>query len=265
MTGAGGIAPGRDAAAARPPAGSAPVTGGLVDRIRAGLRSAAEPERAAGMQRYMRSAMPYLGVRLPVVRTVVRSCAASMDPGASGRASPHLPDLRNVPDLPDLLAAATTLWREAGVREERYAATELLALRPARGRVEALPLVTEVIVTGAWWDHVDAVAPRVGAMLLDHPAVIEPVVRSWSRDADRWLRRASIICQLAARERTDRGLLTDVVDANLADPEFFVRMAIGWALRQYARTDPAWVLAFVAGRRDLLSPLSYREAVKHLS
>lgn len=220
----------------------------LAGTIRAGLRSAAEPDRAPGMQAYMRSEMPFLGVRVPVVRRLVRA-AASAEP----------------PDLPALLSAATTLWREATVREERYAATELLALRPARGRVETLPLITEVIVTGAWWDHVDAVAPRVGALLLTRPATLEPVVRAWSLDADRWLRRAAIICQLAARERTDRTLLADVVDANLADPEFFVRKAIGWALRQYARTDPGWVRAFVAARRDTLSPLSYREAVKHLS
>lgn len=261
MTSAGGTAPGHHpgtganlrrgtAAGTGASAGTgAPAgTGALVEAIRAGLRSAADPTRAPGMQKYMRSAMPFLGVRVPVVRALVRAAAAA-DP----------------PALPALLGAATTLWRAAAVREERYAATELLALPPARGRVQTLPLVTEVIVTGAWWDHVDAVAPRVGTMLLAHPAALIPVVRSWSLDADRWLRRASIICQLAARDRTDLPLLTEVIDANLADPEFFVRKAIGWALRQYARTDPGWVLAFVAARRDTLSPLSYREAVKHLS
>lgn len=220
----------------------------LVTAIRSGLRAVAEPERAPGMQAYMRSEMPFLGVRLPVVRRIVRAAVAADPPDG----------------LPGLLAAATTLWRAAAFREERYAATELLGLRVARGRLEALPLVTEVIVTGAWWDHVDAVAPGAGAMLRAQPAAVEPVVRSWSVDADRWLRRASIICQLGARADTDRRLLTDVIDANLADREFFVRKAIGWALRQFARTDPDWVRAFVAARRDTLSPLSYREAVKHL-
>ena len=229
------------------PAGSTPVR--LSVAIREGLRAAAEPARAPGMQDYMQSAMPFLGVRLPVVRRLVRA-AAGADPPA---------------DLPDLLTTATTLWREAVVREERYAATELLDLRVARGRLEAFPLITEVIVTGAWWDHVDAVAHDVGALLREHRAAVEPVVRAWSVDPDRWLRRASIICQLDARGDTDLRLLTDVVDANLADREFFVRKAIGWALRQYARIDPDWVLAFVAARRDTLSPLSYREAVKHLT
>jgi 3-methyladenine DNA glycosylase AlkD len=221
----------------------------LPTAIRAGLRAAAEPERAPAMQAYMRSTMPFLGVRVPVVRRIVRTAAAA-DPPAGPAA---------------VLASATTLWREAGFREERYAATELLGLRIARGRLEALGLITEVIVTGAWWDHVDAVAHHVGALLRAHPADVEPVVRAWSVDPDRWLRRASIICQLDAREQTDLSLLTDVIDANLADREFFVRKAIGWALRQFARTDPAWVRAFVAARRDTLSPLSYREAVKHLA
>lgn len=222
---------------------------GLSTAIRDGLRAAAEPGRAPGMQAYMRSAMPFLGVRVPVVRRLVRAASAA-DPPA---------------DVPDLLATATALWRGAAFREERYAATELLGLRVARGRLEALPLITEVIVTGAWWDHVDAVAHDVGALLRAHRTEMEPVVRAWSVDPDRWLRRASIICQLDARADTDLRLLTDVVDVNLADREFFVRKAIGWALRQYARTDPDWVLSFVTARRDALSPLSYREAVKHLA
>ena len=166
--------------------------------------------------------------------------------------------------LPELTTAGTTLWREAEFREERYAATDLLGVRAARGRPQTLPLCTEMIVTGAWWDHVDAVSGLIAAVLTAHPAAVEPMVRRWSIDPDRWLRRSSIICQLGARSSTDRALLADVIDANLADREFFVRKAIGWALRQYARPDPEWVRSFVADRRNTLSPLSYREAVKHL-
>ncbi len=121
-----------------------------------------------------------------------------------------------------------------------------------------------MIVTGAWWDHVDGISERIGALLLAHRPVLEPVIREWSTDPDRWLRRSSIISQLALKERTDVALLTDVIAANLADREFFIRKAIGWALRQYARTDPDWVRAFVADHQDALSPLSRREAMKHL-
>ncbi len=225
------------------------VTDPLVARIRAELGRAADPARAPGMQAYMRSTMPFLGVRVPHVRRIVRA-AASADPPR---------------DLARLLGSAAALWREAGHREERYAATDLLGLRVARGRPESLALCTEMIVGGAWWDHVDAVSPLVGAVLLAHREIAEPLVRRWSVDPDRWLRRSSIICQLGAKADTDRRLLADVIEANLADREFFVRKAIGWALRQHARTDPDWVREFVTAHHDTLSSLSYREAVKHLT
>jgi 3-methyladenine DNA glycosylase AlkD len=119
-------------------------------------------------------------------------------------------------------------------------------------------------VTGAWWDHVDGVSERIGRLLLAHRDELEATIRQWSTDPDRWLRRSSIISQLALKGRTDVDLLADVIIVNLADREFFVRKAIGWALRQYARTDPQWVRDFVTTHLDALSPLSRREAMKHL-
>jgi 3-methyladenine DNA glycosylase AlkD len=225
-----------------------PVVDTLVGAIRAALRSAAEPVRAPQMQAYMKSQMPYLGVSVPVTRKITR------------RAVTVLPALRPA----ELIEAAARLWREAEYREERYAATELTGVKLAAGRLEMLPLCTEMIVTGAWWDHVDAVSPRIGAMLVAHRDEVEPVVRRWSTDEDRWLRRSSIICQLALGPRTDTTLLRDVIEPNLTDPEFFIRKGIGWALRQYARTDPQWVRAFVGQHSDEISPLSRREALKHL-
>ena len=221
----------------------------IVTAIRERLRELAEPERAPAMQAYMKSAMPFLGVRVPVVRSVVRDVAREHPPAG----------------LDDLQAAATALWREAGVREERYAATGLTGLPLARGRLELLPLHHEMIVTGAWWDHVDEIAHRVGATLFAHPDDVSPLLRWWARDDDLWLRRCAVISQLGLGGRTDVALLADAIDANLADREFFVRKAIGWALRDYGRTDPDWVRQFVAARRDTLSPLSRREALKHLA
>ncbi|KQX66496.1 DNA alkylation repair protein [Angustibacter sp. Root456] len=221
----------------------------LVQAIREQLRDLAEPSRAPAMQAYMKSAMPFLGVRVPVVRSAVHAVAREHPPA----------------DFDELVAAATVLWREAAVREERYAATALTGLPLALGRLELLPLHEEMIVTGAWWDHCDEVAHRVGRTLQAHPEQVAPLLRAWARDRDRWLRRCAIIGQLGLRERTDVALLTDVVDANLGDHEFFVRKAIGWALRDYGHTDPRWVRAFVTARHDALSPLSRREALKHLA
>jgi 3-methyladenine DNA glycosylase AlkD len=220
----------------------------LVGQIRADLRAAADPARAPQMQAYMKSSMPYLGVPLPATRLIAKRALADHSPSG----------------VADLAATATDLWRTAEYREERYAATELTGVRIASGRLELLPLYVEMIVTGAWWDHVDGVSPRIGALLLAHRSEMLPQIRQWAVDPDRWLRRSSIICQLGLAGRTDVDLLTEVIVANLGDREFFVRKAIGWALRQYARTDPDWVRAFVRTHEAALSPLSRREAMKHL-
>jgi 3-methyladenine DNA glycosylase AlkD len=106
-------------------------------------------------------------------------------------------------------------------------------------------------------------AARAGLAARADPASVTPVLRTWIRAPDRWLRRTAVICQLGARERTDLALLTEAIEANLDDGDFFLRKGIGWALRQFARTDPQWVRAFVAAH-PALSPLSRKEALKHL-
>ena len=220
----------------------------LIAAIRDGLRLSAEPERAPMMQAYMKSAMPYLGVRVPIVRALVRAEAKRRPPR----------------DLEALIATIRELWDEATYREERYAATALAGapvVRPLRAP-PLLDLYRDLIVAGAWWDHVDELAHRVGELLCQFPEPVRPTLVAWQREPDRWLRRVSIIAQLGFRERTDRELLTGAIEANAADADFFLRKAIGWALRDYARTDPEWVRAFVTGHA--LSPLSVREATKHL-
>ncbi|MET0965619.1 MAG: DNA alkylation repair protein [Nakamurella sp.] len=220
----------------------------LVAEIRRELRAVADPVRAPQMQAYMKSAMPYLGIPVPVTRKLARKAAVARPPA----------------DLEELIRATTQLWRSAEFREELYAATALAGLRLASGRLEMLPVYREMIVTGAWWDHVDAVSHLVGAVLLAHPTELRALLGDWSTDPDRWLRRTSIISQLCFKDRTDTGLLAAVITPNLPDREFFVRKAIGWALRDYARTDPEWVRQFVELHSAQISPLSRREALKHL-
>jgi 3-methyladenine DNA glycosylase AlkD len=220
----------------------------LVERVRTGLRAAAEPSRAPQMQAYMKSAMPYLGVPVPAVRALVRAEAMSRPPGSTDALS----------------ATAAALWRDATHREERYAATALVDV-PAARRLQTtalLPLYQEMITTGAWWDHVDEVSHRIGGLLTAFPDEMAPTLRSWAHDPDRWLRRSSIICQIGLKQATDTELLADTIAANVDDRDFFLRKAIGWALREYAKTDPGWVRAFVAAHE--LSPLSRREALKRL-
>ena len=125
-----------------------------------------------------------------------------------------------------------------------------------------VPLIEHMVRTGRWWDVTDELAHRVSDLLDADPVRTGALVRDWSTDDDLWLRRLAIIAQLGRRADLDRDLLADVIEQNADDREFFLRKAIGWALRDAARSDPEWVRAFVAAHE--LSPLSVREAAKHL-
>jgi 3-methyladenine DNA glycosylase AlkD len=221
----------------------------LDDRIRRELRAGGDPERAASAAAYLKVAenggLPLLGVRRPEVRRIARAAAAAQPASAE-----------------TLTALARSLWDTAEFREERYAAQDLLGLRWAHGRLDLLELHRHMAVTGAWWDHVDEVAHRIADLLDAHPDETAAVLRTWRSDESMWLRRLAVIGQLGRRDRVDLDLLTDVIEPNLADPEFFVRKAIGWALREVARWNPDWVRAFAETHE--LSPLSRREALKHL-
>ncbi|HET7760717.1 MAG TPA: DNA alkylation repair protein [Phycicoccus sp.] len=231
--------------------------GDLAGAVRAALEGAGDPERARAQQAYMRSAMPFRGVPSPELRRLLRPVLG--DPGTAPA------------DRAEWEAAVRGLWDGAAYREERYAAIAVARMRVARPwqDVVTLDLYRHLVATGAWWDLVDPVAvDLVGPILLRDRDAATPVVRSWAVADDLWLRRTALIAQLKHREDTDVGLLAEVVDANLEGSpfgnEFFVRKAIGWALRQYARTDPAWVAGLVASRGERLSGLSRREALKHL-
>lgn len=228
----------------------------LVQQLRVALAAAADPERAPAMQRYMKSALPFYGVSNPDMRRIVRPIIKA-HPLASALAWE---------------AAVRRLWDEASQREERYAALELAGHRLYRAHQtpDAMGLYRHLVVTGAWWDLVDWVAPHlIGGILRTHPVTEGARMRSWADEDDLWLRRAAIVCQLGSKAATDTALLRDVLLLNLTDStfgrEFFIRKGIGWALRQYAYTDADWVRSFVFSHSSGLSPLSRREAMKHLS
>ena len=213
--------------------------------VRARLRAVAVPERAAGQQAYMKSAMPYLGVTVPDARRAARDVARADGLG----------------DTASAVSLARELWDGAGYREERYAAQALLALRGVDGDRGILPTIEHMVRTGRWWDFTDELAHRFPPLLKRWEGTAD-LLRTWSTDEDMWMRRVAIIAQLGRKDAVDRDLLADVIEPNLGDPEFFIRKAIGWALRDVARVDPAWVGAYAASHE--LSPLSRREALKHL-
>lgn len=229
----------------------------LVEAVREALAGAGDGERAAAQQAYMKSALPFHGITSPQLRALLRPILAD-------------PALR-LTSRERWAAAITELWDGATHREQRYAALAVARHRLYRGWVDEqmLPLWEHLVVTGAWWDLVDEIA---GHLVADtrrrSPEAVTPVLRSWAVADDLWLRRTAILSQLGAREGTDLPLLTTAIEANLEGTaygsQFFVRKAIGWALRDYGRTDPAWVRAFVAAHADQFSGLSRREALKHL-
>ncbi len=227
-----------------------------VGAVRAALAEAGDPDRAVQQQRYMLSWLPYRGLSAPELRALLEPLLVEhrfIDRGSWG-------------------AAVLELWDDATHREEWYAAIALVRHRAYRPWVDAdlLPLLEHLVRTGAWWDVVDEIAGHVvGQVLLDHRAEVAPVMDAWAIDGDSlWIRRTAMLAQLRHGDDTDTDLLARVLVANLDDTaygrEFFIRKALGWALRQHARTDAAWVQTFVSTHADRLSGLSRREALKHL-
>jgi len=228
----------------------------LVAAVRRAIGEAADPQRAPGMQAYMKSSMRYRGVAAVPLAKVCR---------AVFREHP-LRDRRSWEN------AVHSMWDGAEYREERYAAISLARFPRYRAFQDAdtLGLYRHLIVTGAWWDYVNDIASHLmGGILRNDPERVSPIMRRWARDKDLWIRRAAILCQLGRKAQTDLDLLRDAVEANMAQSpfgsEFFIRKAVGWALRQYAWTDPAWVVAFVERHADQLAPLSRREALKNVA
>lgn len=231
---------------------------GFIEAVRAQLRAAADPSRAPAMQAYMKSAMPYLGVGSQQWRGIVKQ---------TSRAGP-------LPDVATLAATMLALWREATHREERYVAMELALFAPHRklAGLELLPVYEEMISSGAWWDYVDDIACfGIGALLPEHASRIHPRLRRWAVGEDLWLRRAAIICQRRLKpEQFDAHLLYGCILPAIGQRtplarEFFLRKAVGWALRERARQAPEEVAEFCRQYHDQLSPLSLREAMRGLA
>ena len=131
--------------------------------------------------------------------------------------------------------------------------------------MQALPLYEQLIVSGGWWDLVDGLATHeVGDLLRRYPVEMRGQLPAWSRGDDMWLRRSSIICQVSFKHSTDQALLYACIEPSLAARDFFLRKAIGWALREYAKADPESVRSYVTEHANQLSGLSRREALKYV-
>jgi 3-methyladenine DNA glycosylase AlkD len=230
----------------------------VVEAVCRVLKTAGDPDRAKGQQAYMKSRMPFRGVTAPALKTALGTLLADPAYFLTGR--------------DEWEATVRVLWDSAEFREERYAALAICGHRHYEGWARdrsAIPLYEYLIESGAWWDFVDQIAShRIGPILRAHPDTEPDRMRTWAVSEDMWMRRAAILSQLSSKDQTDRQLLLSCVTPNLDDPEFFIRKAIGWSLRQYAHSgdDAAdWVRQSVADLGSRLSPLSRREALKNLN
>jgi 3-methyladenine DNA glycosylase AlkD len=219
--------------------------------LRAELIRARNPEQAAPMQAYMKSAMPYLGIQTPELRGICKRVFEEHPIETAGL----------------WRDTCLQIWREAQFREERYAAIGLTGFRLYRSfqTMDTLSMYEEMIVTGAWWDFVDSIASKsLGGLLTSYPRRMRSTMLKWSRCGNLWKRRSAIICQLGFKGETNLDLLYACIEPSLSSKEFFLQKAIGWALRQYAWTDPREVARYVREHHDELSALSKREALKNI-
>ena len=219
----------------------------VLARLRAAYTAAADPAQAVSMRAYLRDQFPFLGIPAPQRRALAREVLAGL-----GR-----------PAEDDLRVVALGCW-ELPEREYQYFACDWLRRHAKACTPDFLVTAHTLLTTKSWWDTVDALADHlVGAIVAGHPPTVS-TMDDWIADDNLWLVRTAILHQLSYRDSTDSERLYRYCLAQSAHKDFFVRKAIGWALRQYAWTDPASVREFVGVHHGQLAPLSVREALKNL-
>jgi len=224
-----------------------PLAVEMLDRLTRVYGAAGDPKRAVQMAAYMRDQFPFLGIPAPFQRALARQVLAGL--GRPGEA-----DLRSV---------ALGCWA-LPEREYQYFACDWLRRHVRVCSAGFIDVVARLITTKPWWDTVDTLAANVvGPLVAAHPGLAS-TMDGWAAGDELWLIRAAILHQLRYRESTDADRLFRYCTGQADHPDFFVRKAIGWALREYAKTDPDAVRGYVRANRHRLSPLTVREAVKNL-
>ena len=210
------------------------------------FESHANPSQAAPMKKYMRGQLEYLGIKTPQSRALMKEFIGD----------------HRLPVIDELDSILRDLWA-LPQREFQYAAMNLLDKFEKKLPANFITTLEYLILTKSWWDTVDVLSSHpVGTHFQRYPAVKKKYLTKWRKSKNIWLRRTAILFQLGYKKETDFDLLCEIINENLGSDEFFINKAIGWALRQYAYTDPKAVKKFVKATE--LHPLSRREAMKHL-
>jgi len=221
----------------------------FVTAVESQLRPLSNKERAEQMSAYLLNQFEFLGLPAPIRRAAVKDL------------------LRHHWESGDeLIVAVRQLWalRE---REFRYTAIDLLRYQHRLLNPKHLSVLQQLLLQDAWWETVDGLSAVIGKILLAESRVNPEALRvtdDWIDHPDFWVRRSAMLHQLGWRLRTDHTRLSRHALQLAGEKEFFIRKAIGWALRDYARWNPAWVMVFITEHHDKLSGLTIREATKHL-
>ncbi|UQA91028.1 DNA alkylation repair protein [Streptomyces halobius] len=218
----------------------------VLSRLTASCPPAGDPVRAEGAAAYLKGVCPFLGIPATERRTLDRALL---------KGTPK-------PDETDCTAIALRCW-DLREREYHYFAVDYLRRHVKRCSSGFLPVARRLITTTSWWDTVDALAAHVVGGLVSADARLTTDMDRWIEDDDRWVARTALLHQLRFKERTDTDRLFAYCLRRAGHQDFFIRKAIGWALRAYAKTAPEAVRGFVEEHREGLSPLSVREAMKH--
>ncbi|MFJ3673171.1 DNA alkylation repair protein [Streptomyces sp. NPDC090106] len=219
----------------------------VLERLTAEYGAAADPARAAPMRAYMKDVAPFLGLTAPVRRTLSRTVLAG---------TPR-------PDERDCTAVALRCWR-LPEREYQYFAVDLLRRHARVLSSGFLPVARHLVSTVPWWDTVDLLAAHVVGALVEADPALKTDMDVWIGDDDLWIARTALLHQLRSKDRTDTERLFAYCVRQSGHPDFFIRKAIGWALREYAKTDPEAVREFLAREKGRFAPLSVREALKNI-
>lgn len=207
----------------------------------------ANPVNAVPMKKYMRDQFDYLGIKTPI-RVALQN---------------EFIKENGLPPLDELDSILRDLW-SLPQREFQYTATSLIGRLENKLELEFITTIEYLLITKSWWDTVDSIAGgTVGTHFKRFPKVREKYLKKWRKSDNFWLRRTALLFQLGYKKDTDFDLLCEIIQENLGSDEFFINKAIGWAIRQYAWTDPAPVKKFVKATKEL-HPLSRREALKNI-
>jgi 3-methyladenine DNA glycosylase AlkD len=218
----------------------------LIDELRGRLTEKADAENGVQMSRYLKNHFPFFGIKTPERREI-------------GKGFFQETGILKEPFNEEFVFA---LW-EQPEREFQLFGLDYVAKFLKKLERQHIFHIEKLITTKSWWDTVDMLAQHpAGTIIANHPDLIEELVDNWAVSEDMWLRRTAIIHQLRYKDKTNEDLLYKYIKLNADSKEFFIQKGIGWALREYSKTNPYSVKQFI--QSTSLAPLSVREGSKYI-